>query len=144
MSNYLNQGLPKPVPDGLDDAYWQGLQDNKLLIQHCNSCQQWQWGPEWLCHQCHSFELSFEEIEAKGIIYSHERVWHPIHPALKEQGPYLVVLIEFPQADNVRIVGNLLGDPQQTIKIGVEVSGVFEHHNDEQPSYSLLHWKISE
>lgn len=142
MSTYLNAGLPRPVGDGLDDVFWAGLQENKLLIQRCGSCQQWQWGPEWICHHCHSFELSFEEVEPKGVIYSHERVWHPVHPALKEQGPYVVVLIELPQAGNVRMVGNLLGDPQQPLEIGAEVTAVFEHHNDQQPAFSLLQWKL--
>tara|TARA_B110000444_G_C18792871_1_gene573331 strand:- start:866 stop:1300 length:435 start_codon:yes stop_codon:yes gene_type:complete len=144
MSAYLNTGLPKPVGDGLDDLFWEGLRENKLLIQHCDSCHQWQWGPEWICYHCHSFELSFEEVEPKGLIYSHERVWHPVHPALNEQGPYVVVLIELPQAGDVRMVGNLLGDPRQILEIGASVSAVFEHHNDQQPPFSLLQWQLAD
>ena len=145
MSNYLNSGLPKPIasPDGLDAPYWQGLQENKLMIQRCSACQRWQWGPEWICHGCHSFDIAYEEVEPRGVIYSHERVWHPVHPALKEQGPYIVVLIELSAAENVRIVGNLLGDPTQSIPIGAEVSGVFEHHKDDDPPHTLLQWQLS-
>ncbi len=141
---YLDPGLPKPVPapDGLDAPFWKGLQENKLFIQRCSSCHRWQWGPEWICHRCHSFDLGFEEVEPRGLIYSHERVWHPVHPALKDQGPYIVVLVEMPQADNIRIVGNLLGDPEQTISIGSKVTAKFEHHKDEDPVYSLLQWQI--
>lgn len=144
--NYLNPGLPKPVPapDGLDAPFWQGLSENKLLIQRCNNCQRWQWGPEWLCHRCHSFDLGYSEImetQTRGVIYSHERVWHPVHPALKEQGPYIVVLVELPHADHVRLVGNLLGDPGQSIPIGAEVTAVFEHHESEDPPFTLLQWQ---
>ncbi len=141
---YLNPGLPKPVPavDGLDAPFWKGLQENRLLMQRCSSCHRWQWGPEWICHRCHSFDLGFEEVEPRGLIYSHERVWHPVHPALTEQGPYIVVLVEMPQADNIRIVGNLLGDPEQTILIGSEVTAKYEHHKDEDPVYTLLQWQI--
>jgi len=35
--------------------------------------------------------------------------------------PYVVVLVELPDAGNVRMLGNLLGDPQQAVKIGAEV-----------------------
>jgi uncharacterized OB-fold protein len=141
---YLNAGLPKPVaaPDGLDAPYWQGLQEGKLLLQRCSSCEKFQWGPEWICHRCHSFELEYQEVNPSGTIYSHERVWHPVHPALTDQGPYIVVLIELSQADNVRMVGNLLGDPQQEISIGSEVTAVFEHHVDD-PKFTLLHWKLA-
>ena len=101
--SYLHPGLPAPVPqpDGLDAPFWEGLRSDKLLLQRCNDCNGWQWGPEWCCHRCHSFDLRYEETPAEGILYSHERVWHPVHPALAEQGPYVVVLVELPQADGV-------------------------------------------
>lgn len=142
--SYLLPGLAKPVPspDGLDAPYWEGLQEGCLLIQHCADCGRFQWGPEWVCHRCHSFDLSYEETPAEGIIYSHQRVWHPVHPALAEQGPYVIVLVELPQADGVRIVGNLIGDPRQDLVIGAPVTGVFEHHANDDPAHTLLQWAI--
>ena len=141
--SYLHPGLPQPVPapDGLDQAFWQGLAQDQLLLQRCQSCQKFQWGPEWVCHRCLSFDLDFAQVEPKGIIYSFERVWHPVHPALKDQGAYLVVLVALPQADDVRMVGNLLGDPEQRVDIGAPVHGVFEHH-DADTSFTLLQWEL--
>jgi uncharacterized OB-fold protein len=142
---YLRPGLPAPRParDGLDEPFWSGLEREQLLIQRCGDCSGWQWGPEWICHRCHSFNLRYQEIEPLGRIYSFERVWHPVHRALVDQGPYIVVLVELPAADNVRLVGNLLGDPQQSVPIGAAVAGVFEHHGDADPSYSLLQWRLT-
>jgi uncharacterized protein len=142
-SSYLPDGLPRPVPepDGLSAPYWHGLREGRLLVQRCKNCETWQFGPEWICHHCHSFDLEWTEIEATGQIFSWERVWHPSHPALTSHGPYLVVLVELPHAGNVRMAGNLLGDAAQPVKIGFEVEGVFEHHEDAKPSYSLLQWK---
>lgn len=140
---YLAPGLAQPVasPDGLDAPFWEALRDGVVKLQRCSSCSGWQWGPEWVCHQCHSFDLTFEAIETKGKIYSYERVWHPVHPALNDQGPYIVVLVEFPQAGNVRVVGNLLGDPEQPVTLGAEVEAVFEHHDDGDPPFTLLQWR---
>lgn len=143
--SYLAAGLPAPVParDGLDAAFWQGLAEEKLLLQRCQSCERWQWGAEWVCHRCRSFDLSFEETEANGIIYSHQRVWHPVHPALADQGAFVIVLVELPLADNVRLVGNLLGDPMQELEIGAPVTGVYEHHPDNDPTFTLLQWQVT-
>jgi len=140
---YLRPGLPQPVPapDGLDAPFWAGLRDERLLLQRCGGCGHFQWGPEWICHRCHSFNLDYEEVAPEGLIYSHERVWHPVHPALAEQGPYVIVLVELPAADGVRLVGNLLGDPRQPLSIGAEVRGVFEHHPDAEPPFTLLQWR---
>ena len=138
---YLHPGLPKPAPSELDAPFWQGLREERLVLQRCLHCRDWQWGPEWICHRCHSFDLAFEDVEPNGVIYSYERVWHPVHPALKDQGPYLILLVQLPHADNVRLVGNLLGDPRAPVAIGAEVDGVFEHHNDAEQPFSLLHWQ---
>ena len=144
--SYLPPGLPIPVPapDGLDEPFWSGLADDKILIQRCDACERWQWGPEFVCHRCHSLDLSYAEVKGPGVVYSHERVWHPVHPALGEHGPYIVVLVEFPHADGVRFVGNLVGDPHQPLTIGAEVDPVFEHHADSDPPFTLLQWKIRE
>ncbi len=141
--SYLNPGLPVPVasPDGLDAPYWEAAANDVLVLQRCDTCGYYQWGPEWVCHQCHSEKLSFTEIEPRGQIYSYERVWHPVHPALKEQGPYLIVLVEFPRYNHARMVGNLLGDPRQGVVIGSPVEAVFEHHRDNDLPYTLVQWK---
>ncbi len=142
---YLPAGLPAPVaePDGLSAPYWAGLREGRLLVQRCAGCGTWQFGPEWLCHRCHRFDPGWVEVAPRGLIHSWERVWHPSHPALKGHGPYLVVLVELPEAGNVRMVGNLLGDPMQAVAIGAAVTGAFEHHADASPPFSLLQWRTA-
>ena len=140
---YLPAGLPVPVParDGLDAPFWAGLREERILLQRCTDCRAWQWGPEWICHHCHSEALAFEAVAGRGVIYSYERIWHPVHPALKDHGPYLVVLVAITEADDVRLVGNLLGDPLQDVQIGAPLSAVFEHHDDGEPPFTLLQWQ---
>ena len=94
----LPAGLPAPVPtgDGLDGAYWEGTRNHQLWVQRCRACGTWQWGPEWLCHECHSFDVGWEQVAAEGRIYSWERPWHPVHPALADSVPYVVLLVELP------------------------------------------------
>ena len=141
---YLPAGLPIPVaePDDLSAPYWMGLREGRLLVQRCAHCETWQFGPEWLCHRCHAFDPQWTEVEPRGRIFSWERVWHPSHVALQAHGPYIAVLVQLPHAGNVRMVGNLLGDPAQSVEIDSAVEGVFEHHPDGDPPYSLLQWRI--
>ena len=142
---YLPAGLPAPTtaPDGLADAYWQGTREGKLRIQKCRSCNAWQWGPEWICHQCHSFDLAWEDIGGDGLIYSYQRPHHPVHPALALHGPYIIVLVALPGYGDVRMVGNLLGDPRQAVTIGTKVTAVFEAHDDAIPPYTLVQWQLA-
>ncbi|MCC7366368.1 MAG: OB-fold domain-containing protein [Dehalococcoidia bacterium] len=139
---YLPEGLAIPAasPDGLDTEYWAAVRRHELVVQRCNACRGFQFGPEWICHQCRSLDLAWEQVQTRGRIYSWERVWHPVHPALKNGCPYVVVLVELPQAGNVRMVGNLLGDPMQPIVIGSEVEAVFEDHVEDE--VTLVQWRI--
>jgi len=41
------------------------------------------------------------------------------------------------------MLGNLLGDPRQTVEIGTPVEAVFEHHNDADPAFTLLQWRVA-
>ena len=142
-AHYLPPGLPAPVPepDGLDAPYWAGTRQNELRIQRCRDCRAWLWGPEWICHQCLSFDLEWQRVEGRGLIYSWERAWHPVHPALKGHPPYIVALVELPEAGHVRMLGNLLGDPHQEVRIGATVEAVFEPHDDAKSPYTLMHWR---
>lgn len=141
-ATYLPGGLPVPAAavDNLDTAYWEAAKRHELVVQRCNNCKGYQWGPEWLCYQCHSFDLGWEQVSGKGTIYSWERIWHPVHPALKDACPYMVVLVELADAGNVRMVGNLLGDAMQQVVIGSAVEAVFEDHAED--GVTLVQWRV--
>ena len=66
-----------------------------------------------------------------------------MHPALRGHRPYIVVLVELPQAGGVRMIGNLLGDPEQVVSIGAAVDAVFEPHDDATPPFTLVQWRKS-
>ncbi len=139
-TSYLPEGmpLPEPQPDGLDKAFWDGTREHRLLVQRCTACAGFQFGPEWICHHCRSEDVDWFECSGEGKVYAFERVWHPVHPALKDHGPYLVVLVELPDAGNVRLVGNLLGDPMQDVQIGDDVEVVWEIHD----TVTLPQWQV--
>ena len=143
---YLPEGLPRPAPanDGLGAEFWETAKRHELVVQQCRDCGAFQWGPEWICYQCHSYDLGYTKVSGRGIIYSWERVWHPVHPALQEATPYIVVLVELPDAGNVRMAGNLLGDRTQDVVIGAEVEVVFEDKGEGDEAYTLVQWRVVE
>jgi uncharacterized protein len=137
----LPEGLPAPraTHDGLDREFWEAARRHELMVQRCKDCGGFQFGPEWICHRCRSVNLGWHRVSGRGRVYSWERVWHPVHPALKDACPYMVVLVELPDADNVRMVGNLAGDPRAELPIGATVEAVFEDHTE---GHTLVQWKL--
>ena len=137
-TSYMPEGMPLPVPNDLDAPFWEGTKNHKLLVQRCPKCGTFQFGPEWICYNCRSEDIGWYECSGKGKVYAFERVWHPVHPALKDRVPYLIVLVELPDTGNARMVGNLLGDPEQTVRIGDSVEVVWEDHEE----VTLVQWRV--
>jgi uncharacterized OB-fold protein len=134
--------IPIPDGDGLDTEYRSALRDERLVIQRCSSCGRWQWGPEWICLSCRSFDLTWEEVPRdggryRGVVYSWSRVWHPTHPKLGDAVPYVVIAVTLPGADDVRMIGNLVGEPRAAVEIGSPVQALFEHHE----RFTLVQWE---
>ena len=140
---YLPPGLPIPVPErnGLSAPFWQGVREERLKVQRNRHTGVYQWPPQWIAHDTQTFDVDWVEVEPKGLIYSWTRVWHPVHPALRDACPYVVVVVELPHAGAVRMLGNLLGDPRQDVPIGAPVEAVFEHHHDADPPFTLVQWR---
>jgi uncharacterized OB-fold protein len=138
---YLPEGLPAPRAqrDGLDKEFWDATRRHELVVQRCGGCGTFQWGPEWICHKCHSADhLGWHKVSGRGRLFSWIRSWNPVHPALKEACPYIVAVVELPDAGNVRMVGNLLGDPAQNPPFDAAVEAVFEDHDEA----TLVQWKV--
>lgn len=140
---YLPEGLPTPLaePAALYGPYWQATRAQKLMVQRNPATGVYQWPPQWIAHDTQTFELEWVEVAPKAVIYSWTRAWHPVHRALQNAGPYIIVIVELPHAPGVRMLGNLLGDPMQDVVIGAEVEAAFEHHNDASTPFTLVHWR---
>jgi len=141
MSEYILGADAPPVVYGekdLDAPFWEAARNHELKIQRCQDCGKFQWGPNVICHHCHSFNLGFDKVSPTGTIYSWERVWHPHMPALADKVPYVILVVALDDDPQIRLVGNLVGDQQAPVPIGAKVEAVFEDH----PDYTLIQWKL--
>ena len=93
--------------------------------------------------QCLSFDLDWTRCRARAASTAGSGRGIRCIRRCKDHGPYVVVLVELPDAGGVRMVGNLLGDPQQEVKIGAAVEAVFEPHDDAKPPFTLVQWKLA-
>ena len=112
---YLPEDCPRPraARDGLDQGILgrgQAPRADRPALQRMRDIPM---GPRMDLPRCHAVDLGWHQVSGRGRIYSWVRIWNPVHPALKDACPYIVAVVELPDAGNVRMVGNLLGDPHQ-------------------------------
>ena len=63
--------MPKviPVPDELSQPFWEGVQQRRLLLQHCAACARFQYPPQAACQFCDSAAaLTWQEVAGRGRI----------------------------------------------------------------------------
>ena len=143
--SYLPKGLPEPVTetDKLDLPYWQGTRAGKLMVQRCGACQTWQWGPEWLCHHCLSWDmkwvrgrgtgqdLDLDPVLASGAFGAEGR------RALYRRAGRTAPRRQHPHARQSP------RRPASTVTIGAPVTAVFEPHDDAKTPYTLVQWQLA-
>jgi len=78
-------------------------------------------------------------VSGRGRIYSYTIVTMASHPAFIEDVPYNVVLVSLDEAEEVRLVGNVVDCAPQEIEVGKAVEVVFD---DVAPNVTLPRWRL--
>ena len=143
--SYLPDGLPIPVadPDGLSAPYWEGLKEGRIRVQRCSACSDLAMGTRVDLPSLPCAGYGLGRCRRRGHDLQLGARLASRASGAQGAGPYLVVLVELPQAGGIRMIGNLLGDPLQVVSIGAEVVAAFEHHPEAKPPFSLLQWRVS-
>ncbi|MFM9938320.1 MAG: Zn-ribbon domain-containing OB-fold protein [Hyphomicrobiaceae bacterium] len=113
--------LPDPTPD--TQAFWDGLNQGKLLLQICSDCGKPRHYPRIVCPHCYSMQHRWVAASGNGIVQSWTVAHHAFHPGFKAELPYTLVTVDL--AEGVRMNAQLRGDAAK-LKIGVPVRVAFE------------------
>ncbi|MDI2130398.1 bifunctional MaoC family dehydratase N-terminal/OB-fold nucleic acid binding domain-containing protein [Yinghuangia seranimata] len=116
---------PRRVVNRDSKPFWDGVDEEKLLIQRCTECGTLRlpFGPG--CNNCASLEWDTVEAGGLGTIYSHVTMHYPKFPAFDM--PYAVALIELDEG--VRTLSNIVGIPHDEVRIGMRVALEFVQHD---------------
>lgn len=107
---------------GADGPYWNALAEGRLLLPRCAGCGRWHWPAVFRCGECGAWEPQWETVEMRGHVFSWTRSWHAFAGAESLGVPYVSLIVELPQAGDLRVLGVLEGD-DTTLAIGAQVRG---------------------
>jgi len=101
---------PLPQPDADTAAYWKGLEQGRLLLQHCLDCTHVQVYQQGLCRACGCDRLEHRAASGRGRVHSYSVVHRAPGPAFRHDVPYAVLLVELEEGP--RMISSLVqGDP---------------------------------
>lgn len=126
---------PIPIPHLDTKEFWEGCKRHELLIQKCRECGSYRFPPRPMCHECNSTNAEWVKVSGKGNVYSwivvRDSPYRPAHPDFAKIRPYIVVLVELPDAGGVRLISNLVDCNPEGIKIDMPVKVVFDDITNE-------------
>lgn len=120
---------PLPVPDPDSRAYWKGLKDGRLLLQHCGDCGHVQLYQQAICRRCGSEALEHRAASGRGVVHSFSVVHRAPGPAFKRDTPYAVLLVEL--AEGPRMISSLVEGDAMAVEFDMRVELVCDRISDE-------------
>ncbi|MFE7423641.1 Zn-ribbon domain-containing OB-fold protein [Rhodococcus sp. NPDC057529] len=122
------RGLQQPIRDHDTAEFWAGCDEGQLRLQACADCGQYRWPPGPVCGACGSMSSTWQESPGAGVVFSWVVVHVPLVPALADQLPYTVGLIELDEG--IRIVSTIDGCAPDDIHAGMPVQISFDNPGD--------------
>jgi uncharacterized OB-fold protein len=123
---YLSDAIPEPQPTIDDRAFWNFCNQRQLRFQRCSDCSRFRAPPTPTCPHCQSDRLEWIEARDEAQLFSYTVVHYSAHPGVSASVPYNVAIVLFPSFDNVRLVSNVVGIPNEELKIGMRLRLVWE------------------
>jgi uncharacterized OB-fold protein len=127
VTENLTKLMPTPTPE--TQAFWQGCNEERLLIQRCDACGHRQFYPRLLCTACASRDVSWDEASGAGQVKSFTIIRRAVTEAYAADVPYVVALIEL--AEGPTMMSNVVGCDVEDVCIGMNVTVRFERRTEE-------------
>lgn len=122
--------LPEPIRNADSQEFWDGMQQEKLLLQECGDCGALDFMPRHMCPVCWSPNRKWREASGAGTVHSFSIVRRASSPAFAPRTPYVVALVDL--AEGPRMPTALIGDDALSVAIGDPVTMTFEERGDQK------------
>jgi len=122
----------KPQPNVIEMSrpFWDGCNNDKLVIQHCTNCDKWVFYPRGACPCCHHDTLEWKEVTGHGKVITNTTVRRTHHDGFNADAPYVFAAVELDEGPC--LYGQLFDVPFDCSLIGKPVKTVFIEHGPDR------------
>lgn len=109
--------------------YWQAATEERLLIQHCESCEDYVFPPRCACPYCLVDELEWVEAAGTGTVYTFSTLYVPPNPAWEEDVPFTLGIVELDEG--AYMFTEITNCEPEEVELRLPVSVTFDHVTDQ-------------
>ena len=120
--------IKKPLPQitPLNQPFWDGARNGKLVMQRCKDCQSWVWCPRPVCGECGSDLLEWTELSGHGKIFAFTVIREVVGRALRGFAPDIPYVTAWVDLDEgPRFCSNIVDCAIESVHIDMPVEVVF-------------------
>lgn len=126
----LDGAVPRELavltPDSWTEPFWVAAAQHRLVVPRCTSCGTYRMPPSPFCFVCRNQEVDWVDQDGTGRVYSFTVIRHAVVALMRDSLPYVVAVVELPDAGGVRLVANVVGVDPSAVEIGMPVRVVWD------------------
>ena len=123
----MQPNKPQPRVTALNQPFWSGCNEGRLMIQRCGACARHVFYPRVCCPYCQEDRLSWVEASGRGKVISHTTVYRTHHDGFNADAPYVFAAVSLDEGPCV--YAQLPGAPVAAASlVGMQVRAVFVEH----------------
>lgn len=119
---------PRPVATPATQPFWDALNDGRIEIQHCSTCDQFVHYPRSRCSHCLADTLSFREVDGTGTVVTFSIARQATAAPFVDDVPQIIAIVQLDCG--VRVTTNLVDVEPDDVAVGLSVEAVFDHGDD--------------
>ena len=121
----------KPLPSivGETKPYWDSCRRGELVIQICDSCDEYQFYPRGICAHCWSNEIKWIRSNGKGTVWSYTITYQNRTLGFAQDVPYVLALVQLDEG--VKMFTNIVECDPNSVTIGMPVEVTFVQANNQ-------------
>jgi uncharacterized OB-fold protein len=109
-------------PSPSTEPFWNAAAEHRLSIPRCSACGRFRLPPSPFCWNCRAQEVDWIDHDGAGTIYSFTVIRHAVIPAVRDALPFVAAVVELPDTNGCRLIGNVVDCAPEAVRIGLPVA----------------------
>ena len=109
--------------------FWEGTRDGRLLLRHCNACDDVHYYPRNFCPSCWSDDVDWVEAAGGATLYTWSTVYQNDLPPFNDQVPYVAAIVELDEGP--RMMTRIVDQDDHELTMGMRLQARYEPIDDD-------------
>jgi uncharacterized OB-fold protein len=109
-------------PSPSTEPFWAATAQHRLRIPRCTACGTFRLPPSPFCWKCRAQDVEWIDHDGAGTIYSFTVIRHAVIPQVRDALPFVAAVVELPDTNGCRLIGNVVDCEPEAVRIGAPVT----------------------